>query len=755
MVDALGAGAGTFARVTGSFFLGLALGAWFASRWQPGQPWRGLVLAELGVGLWSLLVLFVSREALDFLLSSPMASGLLDWIWPLICILPPAAAMGVVLPWLFGQTGPSSARAVWLYAANTAGAILGVGAILLWALPSLSLQGAVLFAAGLNLLVAGLAALLPLVGSREISSAAAYEVRAMDPATCVLAFASGFLLLSQEVVLQHQLAQVVINSLFSSGLLLSVVLFFLALAASLTPWLVRLMGSVKKALSTALLAAGLLVAIQPFLLVYLRGGLNPLPYSLNNLDYFLAVFRVAGMAFGPSLLIAGLIFPLLILSVQGRSRAVGRLLAWNGLGGLAGAELTNWFIAPAFGLWQSVCLVALGYLALYARQGRRFITLAATAAVCVLALFAGRLVQVRVPSAESLVAVATGPEGVVAVTRRSGKDWAMLFNNTYTLGGSKAQYHQERQAHLPILLHGDARRVGLIGIATGSTLAGATLHPGVESIEAFELSPLVLDYARRYFRPFNRDALDDPRVRSDVLDGRRALLHQQQSYDVLIGDLFLPWRTGEGRLFALEHFQNCRKALRPDGIFAQWLPLYQLTRPQFEAIARTFLEVFPDASLIRGDFYAKMPIVALVGGRSFEALDRQSLAKATTVLREFTVDPSVRSAEAVELFLLGPLAGQVPDGPINTLGNAWLEWNAADNILGEKEPWFVGEPWLEFATGFASGQAKVLIFGDQEIRRKPSSVGRIRVEMKALFPEEVLLDEGADWTLWPSAARPY
>jgi len=755
MVDALGAGAGTFARVTGSFFLGLALGAWFASRWQPGQPWRGLALAELGVGLWSLLVLFVSREALDSILSYPLPFGLLDWIWPLVCILPPAAAMGVVLPWLFGQTGPSSARAVWLYAANTAGAILGVGAILIWALPTLSLQGAVMFAAGLNLAVAGLAVVLPFLSSGNLARSPEDEDKAIDPATCLLAFASGFLLLGQEVVWQHQLAQVTINSLFSSGLLISVVLFFLALAASLTPVVVRMVGSVKRALSVALLAAGLLVAVQPFLLVYLRGGLNPLPYSLDSLEYFFAVFRVAGMSFGPSLLVAGLIFPLLILVVEGRGRAMGRLLAWNGLGGLAGAEMANWVIVPAFGLWQSVCLLALGYLALYARQGRPLLTVAAAVAVCGAALFAGNLIQVRVPKADRLVAVGTGPEGVVAVTRRSEKDWSMLFNNTYTLGGSKAQYHQERQAHLPILLHGDARRVGLIGIATGSTLAGAALHPEVESIEAFELSPLVLNYARQHFRPFNRDALDDPRVRSLVMDGRRALLHQDQSYDVLIGDLFLPWRTGEGRLFALEHFQNCRKALRPGGLFAQWLPLYQLTRPQFEAIARTFLEVFPDASLIRGDFYAKMPIVALVGGRSFEALDRQSLAEATTVLREFTVDPSVRSAEAVELFLLGPLAGQVPDGPINTLGNAWLEWNAADNILGEKEPWFVGEPWLEFATGFASGQAKVLIFGDQEIRRHPSSAGRIRAEMKALFPEEVLLDEGADWTLWPSAARPY
>ena len=39
MVDALGANADTFSKVIGSFFVGLALGAWFASR--KGNPPQG------------------------------------------------------------------------------------------------------------------------------------------------------------------------------------------------------------------------------------------------------------------------------------------------------------------------------------------------------------------------------------------------------------------------------------------------------------------------------------------------------------------------------------------------------------------------------------------------------------------------------------------------------------------------------------------------------------------------------------------
>jgi spermidine synthase len=154
---------------------------------------------------------------------------------------------------------------------------------------------------------------------------------------------------------------------------------------------------------------------------------------------------------------------------------------------------------------------------------------------------------------------------VVATVERGPDDWQILFNNSYTLGGSKAQFNQERQAHLPLLLHGRAKTVATLGVATGSTVAGASSHPGVERIDAVELSPLVLGYAREYFGPYNRDVFRDPRVRFVAGDARWVMARRHAAYDVVVGDLFLPWRTGEGRLFALEHFRNVKHSLKPGG----------------------------------------------------------------------------------------------------------------------------------------------------------------------------------------------
>jgi predicted membrane-bound spermidine synthase len=56
LVDVLGASAGTFSKVVGAFFIGLALGSWLASRVDQRRLsfWKLVALAELGVTVFAL-----------------------------------------------------------------------------------------------------------------------------------------------------------------------------------------------------------------------------------------------------------------------------------------------------------------------------------------------------------------------------------------------------------------------------------------------------------------------------------------------------------------------------------------------------------------------------------------------------------------------------------------------------------------------------------------------------------------------------
>jgi hypothetical protein len=155
--------------------------------------------------------------------------------------------------------------------------------------------------------------------------------------------------------------------------------------------------------------------------------------------------------------------------------------------------------------------------------------------------------------------------------------------------------------------------VAFIGVATGLTVS-ASLDFSVERVVAIELIPGVADVVSK-FAAWNRNVFDDPRVELVVEDGRHHLLGTTEKFDVIISDLFVPWHAGTGDLYSTEHFQTCRERIADGGLFAQWLPGYQLTVEEFRTIAASLLQVFPRVSLWRSDMNAQTPIVCLIGHR--------------------------------------------------------------------------------------------------------------------------------------------
>lgn len=765
MIDVLGADAGTFSRVIAAFFLGLSLGAFYAARRATPRPWASVARAEIAVAALAAVVFGAGQLALGAP-AIPALAPILGWILPPLLIAPPAFAMGVVIPWMIRAVGPG--LAVPLYAVNTLGGILGILLALGWALPALGLAGAAFFALSLNL---GIAAVATWLARRAgPTSVPVARGRPLESGPVALtAFASGFLVLGAEVMFQHQLAQFLISSHYASAIVLALVLAALGIGALLVPAFARLGAA---ALPVALALAALAAALQPLVLVTARGGIHYLPFNLPLWSYLGEALRLGLPAVAIPLLPAALVFPLLLRHATARGVDAGHLLAINGLGGWLGAELSARGLAPMFGLWQGMAVLAGGYaLCVLFQPGRTRLVAAPLAALAIAVAWQwnARLPYAGLARGDRLESVAVGREGVVAVVTGGDDDWRLLVNNTYTLGGSRAALNQERQALLPVLLHGRAERVATLGIATGSTLAGAALDPGVQHIEGIELSPLVLGHAVHRFAAFNRAVATDPRVTLTQGDARWIIGQRRGGFDVIAGDLFLPWNTGEGRLFTREHFLGVRAALRPGGLFCQWLPMYQLTRPQFDAILRTFREVFPEAWIVRGDFYVSMPIIALVGGRPFDGIDWPAVTAACNRLRAAnqSPDPLLRHVEGVAMLTLGP-APVPPAGPTITLANAWLEWNAARNVIGQREPWFIGVP-LAQTLREVQRQGRPQLPADlrpaqdagdlciaYEIARaaRLPAAAKIAEQLRADFPAALLEDPGARWAAWPMRYPP-
>src|SRR5207249_5836570 len=84
-----------------------------------------------------------------------------------------------------------------------------------------------------------------------------------------------------------------------------------------------------------------------------------------------------------------------------------------------------------------------------------------------------------------------------------------------------------------------------------------------------------------------------PNVSVVVDDARSALQLDSASYDVIASEPSNPWVAGVATLYTPEFFQVVRSRLADDGVFCQWVQLYQLPLPVVTGIVRNVRAVFP------------------------------------------------------------------------------------------------------------------------------------------------------------------
>ncbi len=185
----------------------------------------------------------------------------------------------------------------------------------------------------------------------------------------------------------------------------------------------------------------------------------------------------------------------------------------------------------------------------------------------------------------SLVTVRKSPAGVLSL-QINGKTEASTGGDLST---------QLLSAHLPLLLHPAPADVLIVGLASGITLGAAERH-AVDAIQVIEIAPAAREAARR-FDEWNGRALDDRRAEIVIDDARSRLLVRPRRFDVITSQPSNPWVAGVANLFTVEFYRLARARLKPGGLFCQWVQAYRLSTEDFRGLVRSFLEVFPRATL--------------------------------------------------------------------------------------------------------------------------------------------------------------
>ena len=190
-------------------------------------------------------------------------------------------------------------------------------------------------------------------------------------------------------------------------------------------------------------------------------------------------------------------------------------------------------------------------------------------------------------------------------------------------------YH-EMMTHVPIIAHGAARDVLIIGGGDGGALEEALKHPGVARVTMVELDPGVVEIARSiWLRGIHRGAFDDPRAELLFADGVAFVAQTDRQFDVIILDTTDPMGAGQ-ELFTEAFYADCRARLRPGGILAGQSGNPVAEPERVRACRERLGRVFADASFIlsRGAGLSRRSVRVRLGLRRSgqAALERAELA---------------------------------------------------------------------------------------------------------------------------------
>ncbi len=715
------------------FMGGLALGAWLAGRRadrlaSPLTLYGLLELLLAGYALFTPTLFRASLPIFEWFGAEVSAEfvplSLFRFLVSAILLLPPTTLMGATLPilsrfyvlrWPDGGLGAGL-----LYAVNTIGAFTGTLCVGLFLLPSLGLRDTILFCALGNLTLAGLAiasgrwaerrdrAATPAPANSKVSPEATPSLLGIGLA---VAF-TGFAAMASEVAWTRILVLVLGGSTYAFTVMLSTYLAGLGLGAAGVALLLRAApASARWVFSGLALSAAFLLCFSAALSQSLPDLFRRLYFVWHLEDHpemiLTTQFALAAALMGiPALVMGGLLPAGLRVAVRDPAqtgRQVGVLYAANTCGTIVGSFAAGFVLIPQLGI-RGTILVAVAaqcagavLAALGGPRGWRRLALAGaglgaiplvlwltpawhhqlmTSAMYQYAANHGTIgaagLARRLAMQRELLYYRDGLTATVTVTRdRVSPDHDLYISTNGKIDGS-SHYDMPNQrlaAHVPLLFHPAPSQVAVIGMGTGSTAGSAALHHDVKKVTVVEIEAAMVEGAR-HFRADNHALHENPKVDIRIADGRLFLRLHPETFDVIISEPSNPWLAGSSDLFTREFFRLGARGLREGGVFCQWVQLYGMSSESVRTIARTFVEVFPNAYLVSTILDADL---LLMGSERPIDLDFERAAgrmRQEEVHRDLA-DPRVGISSIYELaarFRMGPseLLPMAGRGPLHT-----------------------------------------------------------------------------------------
>jgi spermidine synthase len=474
--------------------------------------------------------------------------------------------------------------------------------------------------------------------------------------TC--AAVSGFVTISTQVAWTRVLTMIIGSSTYAFSIVVALFLLGLATGASLVAGK-KMTTDLRRSVMNIELATAIILFLSLWITNYTPGLLIELGTRLQ-VNSWLGLLSlqiiIAGLLILVPAILMGMIMPLVLVWASNAGRAsvrlVGRSYAVNTLGAISGAFLTGFVLIPKMSTRFTIlfaammCSILAGFAYRPSRRDvdvdlRRSLAIGASV-VLALVLFAvaprvrlddlskgayDLLVRMRAnpqlieaasegrtvsPETNRLLWYREGPTATVSVR----EDWgvrSMAINGRTNASDHADMPTQVILGQLPILLAPRAETGLIVGYGSGVSV-GSMLQSEIKSLECVELEPTAIE-AGSFFNHVNNQPLGDPRLRVIIDDARTYLRVNPTIYDVIVSEPSHPWVPGVANLFTQEFFELGRSRLRDDGVFVQWVQIYQLSTESLRSVLATFKSVFPHVMIFRVEGATKGKDLILAGSR--------------------------------------------------------------------------------------------------------------------------------------------
>ncbi len=636
----MGSTSASISTVVGAFFLGLSLGSFFAERivrrrLHSPSPYLWLELI-IGVSGLVLLPVLLNLDGLMALFPAQGASLVFKFVVAMLLLSVPTICMGATFP-VVAALAIREQRSVGaglshLYSLNTAGAVAGACLSGFFLIPAYGLDGATYFAAALNFAVVGIGFFFrhdiktrlvaadfvaTETASNEIPVAASTRFAAL-----IALFCTGLVSIATEVGWTKYLSIFTGTTIYGFAAILVVFLIGISFGSW---WARNRLAGIKDAnhglaLGLVLLAAALLLT---------RAGLSAVPdlfQAVNSIDAPAGV--VHGIKYvGVFVLliipttILGALFPLNLMmycgGLTGVRHRVGRAYAVNTVAGIFGSIAAGFWIIPRFG--TDVLLVACaaiiislaGVFALMAMSRLRRAALLSAVVLVMTGFWVvpgidySRLissvsytydVDAREGKTPKITFLEEGKAGVITVAtyddvemklQNNGLNESVIYADDLTHG----LIAEQLLGLIPYFLHNRPKTAFVVGFGGGITTRALT-YTDLESIRVVELEPAVIN-AGRSIAKGEIPVLQDSRVVLEFNDARNTLLLDSQRYDIIVSQPSHPWIAGAANVFTTQFFEIAKSRLNDDGIYGQWVNLFNMDATTLRSILHSFFNVFP------------------------------------------------------------------------------------------------------------------------------------------------------------------